>query len=116
MCELFTEIVCVCLDSVMAIQFSRYDGGEHFALDAGKRGFSKHDGAVEIDADFEDTRVEAHNVDDVPDAASALHGSIKLLLEKASGFIDRDLFNPGHCGKWEQDPQGYINIDSQIVA
>lgn len=65
------------LRSVEAVEFFGDDSGEHFALDAGEGRFTEHDRPVEVDAGLEGAGVDAHDVDDVPDAPGAFDGFIE---------------------------------------
>ena len=88
--------MCVRLHSIETIVRLRCDHGKHLSLHPGKRRAAKHQGAIEPHGSFHDTRVEAHDMDDMPYAARSIDRSVELLLEQAPGFRHGDLFYKRH--------------------
>ena len=94
--DLCTEVVCVGLNSIMAVEFGGHGHGEELALDPAERRASEHDRRVEVHASFQYARIEAHDVNDVPHASGPLDGFVELALEQAGRLPNLDLFDPRH--------------------
>lgn len=95
MTDLDTEIVGVGLRSVVTAHLRGHNRRQHFALHAAEGRFAMHDDAVEADAGLHGARVDAHDVDDAPDATRAFQRLLEEALQQAGRFVNRNLANPG---------------------
>ncbi len=89
-CALSTEVVCVGVNSVMAVVRARDDDGEELALGTRELARAEHDRPVEAHRGAEDRWVERHRLDDVEDLAGSPDRSLVLALQLAGGLVLAD--------------------------
>jgi FtsZ-binding cell division protein ZapB len=95
-CALGTEVVRVCLDSVVAVVRTGNHDRQELSLGPRELGRPEHDGSVETHRRTEYGRVERHRLDDVEDLPRARDGRLVLLLKRTSRFALVDQLEIGH--------------------
>jgi hypothetical protein len=89
-CALCTEVVCVRVNSVVAVVRAGNDDGEKLPLCPRKLGGPEHDRPVEVHRSAEHLRVQRHRLDDVEDLPRAPDCGVVLALQLARGLVFLD--------------------------
>jgi hypothetical protein len=97
-CALGTEVVCVRVNSVMAIVRAGDDDGEQLPLGPRELRGPEHDRPVKAHRGTEDPRVERHRLDDVEDFPRPRDRRVVLALELADGLVLADQPQMRHDG------------------
>lgn len=92
-----TEVVSMGTRSVPTAVGGRYDHSQHLSLASAQGRISVHQGAVETHRGPEDSRILAHDADDIPDSARAVECCLILSAQQTRGLINGDDFDPGHA-------------------
>jgi hypothetical protein len=89
-CALCTEVVCVRVNSVVAVVCAGNDDREKLPLGPRKLRGPEHDRPVEIHRGAQHRRVERHRLDDVEDLPGARDSGVVLAFQLARGLVFLD--------------------------